>query len=79
MREPTNEDRAEWAHCALERFAQKTGQDNSGDLKHDKESVIKDLLCDLEHLADQYGVDFGKCVENAHGIYLEEVQEGRLA
>lgn len=57
MHEPTNYDRAMWAETALDAFAHETGQDHSGDLSDEPGSVISDLVCDLYHLCQIYGVD----------------------
>lgn len=73
--EPTNEDRAEWAMEALRTFAKRTGQDESGDLKHEQESVLSDLLCDLMHLSDRDGLNFYLALQNGQGNYREEKAE----
>ena len=73
MDEPSNEQRAEWAYAAVESFASKTRQDTSGDLKHDLECVVSDLLCDLMHLSDRDGFDFDRATSNAAGNYQEEL------
>ena len=73
MDEPSNEQRAEWAYAAVEAFACKTRQDSSGDLKHDLECVVSDLLCDLMHLSDRDGFDFDRAMNSAAGNYQEEL------
>lgn len=75
VEEVTNGERANWAYLALERFARATNQDNSGDLKHDRGTVVNDLLCDLMHLCDRDGLDFEDLVERARGHYQEELVE----
>lgn len=72
MDEPTNEQRADWAYLALERFAKATGQDASGDLQHDQEIVVSDLLCGLMHLCERDGIDFKRCLANGRGNFNEE-------
>jgi hypothetical protein len=39
----------------------------------DRQDALPDLLCDLMHLADREGWDFGKAVQRAEGHYREEV------
>lgn len=36
--------------------------------------VLKDLMCDLMHLADVVGADFTDVVANAAGCYVEETR-----
>lgn len=74
MAEPTNEDRAEWAYSALERFAKETGQDKNGDLKHDRAAVIGDLLCNLLHLCSRDGIDFHACLQSGMENWAEELE-----
>lgn len=73
--EPTNDERAEWAYAALERFAHKTGQDESGDLQHDREWVLSDLLADLMHLCDRDGMDFNRCLVRGQTHYKGESEK----
>ena len=64
---------------ALSAFAAETDQDKSGDLEHDTESVISDLLCDLIHYMSDTNTDpvseFTRLVGSAIGNYEEEVDE----
>lgn len=46
-----NDDRAEWAEEALSAFQATTGTDD--------ETAIGDLLCDLMHLCDRRGAQYG--------------------
>jgi hypothetical protein len=70
--EPTNNERADWAHTALAAFADETCQDTSGDLEHEIGSVIGDLMCNLYHLCDQQGIPHSH-VDHAKDAYEEEV------
>lgn len=70
---PTNDDRAAWAYDGIAAFAKRTGQDNSGDLKHDLPSVIGDFLADLMHLCDRDGINFDECLANGRGHYEHEL------
>jgi hypothetical protein len=73
----SNADRAEWADVAIAAFAQETWQDKSGDLEHDKQCVVSDLLCNLMHLCRRDGIDFAKCLANGNSNFEEEVEEER--
>lgn len=67
---PTNAARADWAHRAIDKFRQITGtQDES------LETVIRDFLCDLRHLADEHGLAIATIDRQAHQHYLEERAE----
>jgi hypothetical protein len=74
--EPTNEDRAEWAAEAVKAFARRTGQDKSGDLKHEPELVLADLLCDLMHYADRDRLNFYLALQNGQSNFREEKAGG---
>ena len=69
----TNEIRSAWARDALAAFAECTGQNASGDLEHDKETVVCDLLCDLRHLCDEEGVDWNNCLRRGMDHYESEI------
>lgn len=84
FREPTNEDRANWAAKALETFARQTSQLKDGDelppIDADGpndwwDEVIGDLVCDLAHLADQLGIEWSEVVINAQDAHDQEVEE----
>jgi len=70
--EPTNAQRAAWANTALTAFAGETGQDRSGDLAYDTVCVVIDLLCDLQHLCAQRGIDFAGAMRCAVDHFAEE-------
>lgn len=70
MKDITNQDRAEWAYCALERFQDKTQTDD--------EDALADLLCDLMHLADRDGLDFDNELNRARNNHTEEVAEEEM-
>ena len=62
-----NEQRADWARDAIERFVDRTGTD--------KEDALCDLLCDLLHYADQYGYDFANELRRACDHFVAETTE----
>lgn len=64
----TNADRAESAHRALEMFSDITGLDGE-----EIDTKFSDLLCNLQHLADEEGVDFSECLERAYRQYESEI------
>lgn len=70
MEETTNKDRADWARIAVRVYAEETGSD-----QEDLETNIADLLCDLRHLCDERGFDFGYCDDRGAEHYAEEVRE----
>lgn len=41
---------------------------------HDVESVMKDLLGNLHHLADKVGIDMSEMQERAYSTYLNEIE-----
>lgn len=57
--EPTNADRAEWAHEALAVFTARTfGSDHPDSMdKGDLECAIYDLVADLLHFAERHGIE----------------------
>lgn len=66
---PSNEDRAEIAFDALERFCAASGQDPEADL----EDAMTDLICDLLHLAVRKDLDPAGVVAMAfHHFTAEE-------
>lgn len=73
--EVTNELRAAWAETAIQAFAEETGLDVSGELEHEPELVLGDLLCDLMHLAERRGFDFDQILQGAQADYECERQE----
>lgn len=80
--EPDNNDRAEWANQALTAYSEATRPAEEVELtlgnEDDKEEFqtrLGDLLCDLRHLADQWGVDYDEANDNGLGNYVEERQE----
>lgn len=60
----TNEDRAAWAHNALETFVSDTGTDD--------EDAIADLVCNLCHCAEAAGKDPLKEVQRGLAMYADE-------
>lgn len=53
--------RASTAEEALELFAEITG----GKLKHEREDMISDLLCNLGHYCDQHKLNYAALIEKA--------------
>ena len=71
--EPSNKDHASWAQVAITAFQQCTGSDD--------ETVLRDLLGDLMHWADQQPEDresFYSAIETATRYYDEEVAEEKI-
>ena len=62
-----NENRAEWARDAIDRFVDRTGTE--------KEDALCDLLCDLQHYAEQYGYDFARELRRACHHFVAETTE----
>lgn len=70
MQHRTNQQRAEMAYRALNKFSVLTGVEGEED-----ETQISDLLSDLMHYADEQGVDFDDCIEVAKRHYDNEVKQ----
>jgi hypothetical protein len=86
--EPDNGDRAEWANVALDAYAAQTRNNpqeqsvsvdnpDDPDEKENAEEVIGDLLSDLHHLCDQWGIDWEGRLETAAMHYRDEVAEAQ--
>lgn len=60
---------------AVEAFAAATRMDHSGELEHEPQIVVQDLLCDLLHLCHQRGWSFGQLLADARETYAEELAE----
>jgi len=46
------------------------------DYKNDKDDwYVRDLLCDLKHFCDEYGIDFNNELEKAERFYEAELWE----
>jgi hypothetical protein len=79
--EISNADRAAWAAHAVTAYARKTRHSipehtiTSGE--HARE-LIGDLICDLLHLGDQWGVGAEVLIESGRGHYADEVTAERL-
>lgn len=73
MSDPTNEDRAEWAHAAVEAFADLAY--NDGIEAEELETILGDLLCDLRHWAAGHKINFTKAVEGSEYDFNYEVDE----
>ena len=43
-------------------------------LPADMPYFVSDLLADLRHFCDAYGIDFAECDSRAHGHYLSELE-----
>jgi len=66
--ELTNEDRADLAEAAVETFAEAARNDT-------REEALRDLLVNMLHLCDRYGVSQDEVLEAAQGVYDEEVAD----
>ena len=71
-----NSERAERAQSALNQYINHTGDDPNA---NDQETWLKDMFCDLRHLANQGGLDietaFSASVFNYTAELEEEAQE----
>lgn len=63
-----NERRADWAQAAVTTFMKQTGLKKEDGIQ----TAIMDLLADLNHLADRYGLDFAELAQNAALHYNAE-------
>lgn len=70
MTYPTNDDRAEYAHAALEAFQERTRTNDE-----DGDTILRDLLTDLRHWADREGVDFDRELSASLDHFNEEKAE----
>lgn len=80
--EPTNEDRADWATVAMDAFAKVTfnGQTFTQMMREDGAEgegpdALRDLVCDLFHLAQRIGLDPETVAAGALANYRDEVEE----
>lgn len=69
MKQITNQQRAEMAYRALNKFSELTGIEGE-----DESDQISDLLCNLMHYADEQGVDFDECIKLAKHHYKNEIE-----
>lgn len=67
----TNADRADWAHCAVSTFCDETGLDQ----EEERQESVCDLIADLGHYCDLYGLDFLSLVSSAIGVWDIEKRE----
>lgn len=74
--EPSNNDRASWANTAVQAHGLET-MDSPED--EDISTLIGDLLCNLRHLCDAEGLDFGAVDKGSHRCYMEEIGEQPVA
>lgn len=72
MTDPTNHDRANWAHESIQLFAENTGMDKSGD---DEETAFRDLMVNMRHWCAEREIDFEDAVEGSREVFEEEVAE----
>jgi len=75
--ENMNESRADWAEAGLDEFRGIVYKGNRN--LEDDETAFGDLMCDLRHLADRYGLSWTDMVARADENYLEELQEAPKA
>ncbi len=71
MSQPTNNDRARWAGAALAAFADET----CPRCPFNAHEQIGDLLADLLHLCDAYGIDPQITLSGARAVYDAEITE----
>jgi hypothetical protein len=65
-----NERRADWAEEAVEAFAMASRMEGE-----DRETQVHDLLADLRHLCDRWGLKFDKLNDKAEFHYEAEILE----
>ena len=68
MPDVDNNDRADWAEEAVVEFSRITQAEHGA-------QAFCDLLADMRHLADRWGIDFDKAVERTRNLYEEEIEE----
>jgi hypothetical protein len=68
---PGNCDRAEWAEHALTVFCEETGLDQESE----RDDAVSDLMCNLGHYCDQYGLDFLALASRAIALWDVEKRE----
>ncbi len=68
---PDNSDRAEWAKNALALFCEETGLD----LEFENQEAVSDLMANLGHFCDLYGLDFLALAASAIGVWDAEKRE----
>jgi hypothetical protein len=66
--EGMNDNRADWAGCAVRQFQCVTGTDF--------EDALADLLCDLMHWSDRNNFDFDAALDRARFHYEAETTHG---
>ncbi|HZZ80810.1 MAG TPA: hypothetical protein VFE62_20070 [Gemmataceae bacterium] len=78
--EPTNANRADWAKEALAVFTARTFSGDQPDLmcRHDLDSAIKDLICDLLHYARQHALDVSAIVQQAFRNFAVELVDEEM-
>ena len=69
----TNAERAMWAETGLREYA--IGKEGGEEFYDDAELVLSDFLTDLMHYAQQHGLDFTCCLDDAKSQYEAEVSE----
>jgi hypothetical protein len=67
-----NERRADWAQAAVDAFAETTRMDEAGEPRR---TQVMDLLADLRHLCDRWGLDFDKLSQEGLDHYRAEIAE----
>jgi len=75
MSEITNQDRAGFFAQALETFAKVTKADVAGDLEHNPEVVVSDLLTNCIHWCAQRRIDFNKLIKDSSEMFLQEMND----
>lgn len=64
-----NDKRTDWAARAVDTFAQATGLD----ISIERDTAVKDLLCNLRHYCSAYGLDYNELDADAADLFQAEV------
>lgn len=72
--ENLNEDRANAAESAIQRFAEDFGETIGGQMVTLEAQNLTDLLCDFGHYCDRNGIDLQNCIRMAAYNYAEETE-----
>ncbi len=64
---PTNDERADFVSPLFAKFVEIVGG-----LTNDQDENMADMICDLGHLADHYGLNFVRAVEHGLGMWSAE-------
>lgn len=74
----TNRRRAGFAAKGLSAFGRAVGVVSpSGEVGDDLKTIVQDLLTDLMHFCSGHGIDWADVLEDARGMYEQEVYAAR--